>query len=77
VRTVTDAQVRRLFKEMSKHGQIGKSSMKAGMDRKTARKYWSAGKVPSQMPFERTWRTREDPLEAVGKSFAAASLIHP
>ncbi len=64
MRTVTDAQVRRLFEEMSKHGRIGRASMKAGMDRKTGRKYWKAGKVPSQIPIEHTWRTREDPFEA-------------
>ncbi len=63
MRTVTDAQVRRLMEEMSKHGRIGRAAMKAGMDRKTARKYHAAGKMPSQAPPpKRDWRTREDPF---------------
>ena len=36
--------------------------MKAGMDRKTARKYVAAGKLPSEMAQPRDWRTREDPF---------------
>jgi len=48
------------MEEMSKHGGIGHAAMKAGMDRKTARKYATAGKLPSEMIKERDWRTRED-----------------
>ena len=59
---VTDAQVRKLMEEMSKHGRIGRASMMAGMDRKTARKYYRLGKVPSQVEVTRNWRTREDPF---------------
>jgi hypothetical protein len=33
------------------------------MDRKTARKYLKAQKVPSELKEPRTWRTREDPFE--------------
>lgn len=62
--TVTDAQVRRFMEEMSKHGQIGKASMKAGFDRGTGRRYKKLSKYPSQLSKEpRTWRTREDPFE--------------
>ena len=59
----TDAQVRKLMEEMSKHGKIGRASMMAGVDRKTGRKYVQEGKVPSQMETDRTWRTRQDPFE--------------
>lgn len=51
------------MEEMTKHGEIGMAAMKAGMDRKTARKYVKAGKLPSEMVTARTWRTREDPFE--------------
>lgn len=51
------------MEEMSKHGRIGMAAMKAGMDRKTARKYVIAGQLPSEMKTARTWRTREDPFE--------------
>ena len=51
------------MEEMSKHGRIGEASMKAGMDRKTARRYVQAGKLPSEMVSVRDWRTREDPFD--------------
>ena len=35
----TDGQVRKLMEEMSKHGKLGRAALRAGMDRKTARKY--------------------------------------
>jgi len=62
LKPVTDAQVRRLMEEMSKTGQIGQAAMKAGMDRKTGRRYIAAGKLPSEMRQPRWWRTRHDPF---------------
>ena len=58
----SDKQVRLLMQEKTKHGKVGKAAMKAGMDRKTARKYIKAGKLPSEMNKPHTWRTREDPF---------------
>jgi len=52
------------MEEMSKDGQIGRAAMKAGMDRKTARRYVAAAKLPSEMKEPRTWRTRPDPFAA-------------
>ena len=63
MRAVTDAQVRKLMEEMSKHGRIGDAAMKAGMHRQTARKYVAAGELPSVMAAPRDWRTRPDPFE--------------
>ena len=62
--TTTDAQVRKLVGEMTKHGKKGVDAMRSGMDRKTARKYLRVGKLPSEMKNPRTWRTRKDPFEA-------------
>lgn len=59
----TDAQVRKLMVEIGKDSRIGNAAMMAAMDRKTARKYLKKGKLPSEMPIERTWRTRKDPFE--------------
>ena len=59
---MSDAQVRKLMEEMSKHGEIGRAARKADMDRKTARKYVKEGKLPSEMAMTRQWRTREDPF---------------
>ena len=64
VRPVSDAQVRKLMEELNKHGRIGQAAMKAGMDRKTARKYVEAGALPSTRRAPRDWRTRVDPFEA-------------
>ena len=63
VRPVSDAQVRKLMEEITKHGRVGVAAMKADMDRKTARKYVQAGKLPSEMCAPRDWRTRPDPFE--------------
>jgi len=61
VRT-TDTQVRRLMEEMQRHGSLGRAALRAGMDRKTARKYVRAGQLPSEVRAGHTWRTREDPF---------------
>ena len=50
------------MEEMTKHGRVGLASMRAGVDRKTARKYLQGGKLPSELVTSRDWRTREDPF---------------
>lgn len=65
MRPVEDAQVRRLMEEMNKLGEVGLSAAKAGMDRKTARKYLACGEPPSRLKRPRDWRTRQDPLGGV------------
>ena len=62
---ITDAQVRKLMEEISKHGKVGLAAMKSGMDRKTARGYIKSGELPSARRQSRHWRTREDPFEEV------------
>lgn len=49
---VTVEQVRKLMDEIGKHGRIGVVAMRAGMDRKTARKYVRLG-VASMTKDER------------------------
>ncbi len=51
------------MEEMTKSGRKGYAAMKAGMDRKTARKYLREGQLPSESCVPRTWRTRDDPFE--------------
>lgn len=48
--------------EYSKSGNLSRSALRADMSHKTARKYIKAGKLPSQMPVEHSWRTRKDPF---------------
>jgi hypothetical protein len=59
------------MEEMSKDGHIGVAAMKAGMDRKTARRYVNAGKLPSEMKEPRWWRTRQDPFAEDWPAIAA------
>lgn len=61
---VTDQQIRRLFKLMKTEATGCIAAAKAGMDEKTARKYVKAGKLPSELKVEHSWRTRTDPFEA-------------
>lgn len=49
--------------EHQKCGKVGIAALRAGMDRKTARKYLQSGKLPSELDEPRTWRTRSDPFE--------------
>ena len=60
----TDRQVRRLMDEFKRFPKVGRAALRAGMDRKTARKYLEVGKLPSELKEPRVWRTREDPFEA-------------
>jgi hypothetical protein len=48
------------MEEMTKHGRVGLAAMRAGVDRKTARKYILGGKLPSELVEPRNWRTHED-----------------
>lgn len=48
------------MEEMTKHGRIGLAAMRAGMDRKTARRYVQTAKLPSELAGPRTWRTHPD-----------------
>lgn len=50
------------MEEMSKQSGVVASSLKAGMDRTTGRKYVALGQLPSELEQPRTWRTREDPF---------------
>jgi len=57
-----DRKVRKLMSEYQKTGNLSKAALRADVDVKTARKYVKAGRLPSQMKTERTWRTRKDPF---------------
>jgi hypothetical protein len=61
----TDAQVRELRRKLGEEASLQAAAMKAGMDRKTARKYRDGGKLPSESHVPHTWRTRIDPLADV------------
>lgn len=57
---ITDQQVRRMQKELAKHGRIGLADMRAGISPNTGRKYRRVGRLPSELKGPRTWRTHPD-----------------
>ena len=59
------------MEEMTKHGRLGVAAMRAGMDRKTARKYVREGQLPSMLAQPRDWRTRPDACAAAWPELAA------
>lgn len=74
---VTDNQVRTLYTAMKKSSTLSAAADKAGMDRKTARKYLQSGKLPSELIYSHTWRTRLDPFEEVWPSIREKLQINP
>lgn len=61
--------------EIQKHGAIGLAADRSGMDRKTARKYVQAAKLPSELVQPRWWRTRKDPIAEQDWAFVEAQLV--
>ena len=62
--TTPDRKVRKLMEEHARTGKLTKAAMRADMDVKTGRKYVRAGKLPSELRVEHSWRTRGDPFSA-------------
>jgi len=58
-------QYRRLLREHAQRKNMSLSALKAGVDRKTARKYLQAQQPPQQLQKPHTWRTRPDPLDKI------------
>src|SRR5258706_15016941 len=77
VRRVTDAQVKELRMWLNQEASLKKAAMKAGMDRKSARKYRDQAKLPSEARPPRTWRTRPDPLAEVWPELAEMLTREP
>lgn len=53
------------------------AASKAGMDRKTARKYVKARMLPSQMKKDHTWPTRKDPFEGSWDMIKSMLEVNP
>ena len=65
---ISNRQYHRLIEAKKKGNTVTDCAMKADVDRKTARKYLKARKMPAELQAKRDWRTREDPLEPVWPS---------
>jgi transposase len=62
---INEKQYRRLLREFARTNNMSISALSAGVDRKTARKYVKEKRSPEEQRSPHTWRTREDPLEAI------------
>jgi len=62
---ITDKQCERLRQEFARTHNMSVSALKAGVDRKTARKYLQTAANPEELQQPHRWRTRPDPLAAV------------
>jgi len=62
---VKRTQLTKLVSERNQGANISMSAIKAGMSRTTARNYLRQDDVMEQRQVPHTWRTREDPLEAL------------
>ncbi len=74
---VTDAQVRKLFRELHRGTPLATAARRADMDDKTARKYRTRGTLPSVSKTPRTYRTRTDPFAGVWEDVAARLASEP
>lgn len=76
---VTDNQVRKLRKYLSKGKALGDAAAKAGMDEKTARKYRDSPMLPSEIMSSRSrdWRTRQDPFVEIWEELEPLFLLNP
>ena len=77
VRRVTDGQVKELRLWLHQGASLKKAAMKAGMDRKSGRKYRGSTPLPSERRGPRRWRTRTDPLAAVWPEIEAQLVCEP
>lgn len=62
---ITLKQYGRLLREFARTQNMSISALKAGVDRKTARKYVRSQQSPDQLQKPRRWRTRFDPVAKV------------
>jgi hypothetical protein len=62
---INQKQYGRVLREYARTKNMSISALKAGVDRKTARKYIHAKQPPEQLQQPRRWRTRPDPLGQV------------
>jgi hypothetical protein len=74
---VTDEQILRLRQALHKGMSLSLAAAKAGLDRKTARRYRRLARLPSEVGMEHSWRTRKDPFDAVWPWVAEQLTLQP
>jgi len=74
---IQDRQVAKLRVLLAGGMSLYLAAMKTGMDEKTARKYRSSEKQPSELSAAHDWRTREDPFEDVWPAVHEQLAVNP
>ena len=74
---VADRQVRKLMSLLQTEQSLQVAADKAGMNRETARKYRSAGQLPSELRTDHHWRTRPDVFAEVWPWVAEQLSVNP
>jgi hypothetical protein len=74
---IQDRQVKKLHRLLSSGKSLAESALRTGMSERTARKYRSMEQLPSETRTPRTYRTRQDPLEAIWPSVEAQLVESP
>jgi hypothetical protein len=79
--TITDVHIRRLLGLLAQGVTLCGAARRAGIDRKTARRYRNMKRLPSAIePLTREWRTRPDPFvevwPEVAEQLATAPGLH-
>jgi len=74
---ISDRQARKVIELMQSEPTKAIAAAKAGMTEKTARKWARLGKLPSEVKTPRTWRTRQDPFEAVWERVRPMFELNP
>ena len=74
---VTDRQVRKLLKLLSCGMPLSRAALRTGMSEKTARRYRTLKKLPSELKVEHDWRTRPDPFEQVWRQVEEQLQLNP
>ena len=74
---VTDRQARKVVELMQTEKTQVMAALKADMDVKTARKWATIGKLPSEVKAAHTWRTRDDPFDGVWEQVKPMLELEP
>jgi len=75
---VRDVHVRRLFRLLGQGQTLSGAARRAGIDRKTARRYRKVKRLPSELgDHPREWRTRLDPFVEVWPEVAGQLELAP
>ena len=74
---VTHRQARRLMELSGREGSLASPGAKAGMDKKTDRKYRRLGKPPSEVRIEHKWQTQTGPFYEIREALEKfLEIIH-